>query len=268
MSENTEAYRTAHAEAREVANRRVRAMLRLEADIPYGPHAREKIDFFPAAHSGGPLFAFFHPGYWRSRSRGEFSYLAPAFVERGVNFATIGYPLCPEVRLRSVVESARRAVAFLGREAGRLGFDATRLHVGGHSAGGHLMAMMAATDWTEIGLPADLVKSGVGISGLYDLAPVAELEVNRHVGIDATEIAELSPMTMAPRHCGPIVLTIGGLETDSFRRQMVGLASAWTGKGARVTIVETPDLYHFDVVDTLGNPGSPIFEAAMAAIVI
>ena len=265
MSEDSEAYKAAHAARRAAANERVRAALPPE-EIVYGAHEREKIDLYRAAASGGPLFAFFHPGYWRSRSRGEFSYLAPAFVERGVNFASIGYPLCPEVRLRRVVDSARAAIALLGREAGRLAFDHARLHVGGHSAGGHLMAVMAATDWTGFGLPADLIKSGVGMSGLYDLAPVTKLEVNELVRIDAAEIADLSPIAMQPRNHGPITLTVGGLETEAFRRQMLGLDAAWRQKGAKLVIVDTPGLHHFDVVDTLGQPGAPIFEAAMAAI--
>jgi arylformamidase len=265
MSEDTEAYRTAHAARRAAANERVRAALPPE-EIAYGAHEREKIDLYRAAAPDGPLFAFFHPGYWRSRSRGEFSYLAPAFVERGVTFAAIGYPLCPEVRLRRVVDSARRAIAFLGREADRLGFDRARLHVGGHSAGGHLMAVMAATDWIGFGLPADLIKSGVGISGLYDLAPVTKLEVNELVRIDAAEIADLSPITMLPCNRGPIMLTVGGLETEAFRQQMLGLDSAWRKKGAAITILDMPALHHFDVVDTLGQAGSPIFEATMAAI--
>jgi arylformamidase len=265
MSEDTEAYKAAHAARRAKANERVRAALPPE-EIPYGAHEREKIDLYRAAAPGAPLFAFFHPGYWRSRSRGEFSYLAPAFVERGVNFASIGYPLCPEVRLRTVVDSARQAVAFLGREADRLGFDRARLHIGGHSAGGHLTAVMAATDWTPFGLPRDLMKSGTALSGLYDLEPVTKLEVNELVRIDAAEIADLSPITMQPRIRGPILLTIGGLETEAFRRQMHRLDAAWRKKGAAITILDTPGLHHFDVVDTLGQPGSPIFEAAMTAI--
>ena len=62
------------------------------------------------------------------------------------------------------------AIAWVYTRGAELGADPHRLTISGHAAGGHLVAMALATDWPgEYGLPADVIKGGVAISGLYDL---------------------------------------------------------------------------------------------------
>jgi arylformamidase len=54
--------------------------------------------------------------------------------------------------------------------ATHIGRDGNRLYVGSQSSGGHLAAVALTTDWPkDFGLPADIVKGGVCISGMYDL---------------------------------------------------------------------------------------------------
>jgi arylformamidase len=260
-----EDFRERHAAARAAANAQARGRAYARLDIPYGAHAREKIDHFRGA-AGAPLLAYIHGGYWRSRDRSDFSFLAPAWVARGVHLACLGYPLCPEMRLGRIVESCRRALAALAREAESLGFDAARMHVAGHSAGGHLAAMMMATDWRAFGLPGDLIASGTAISGIYDLEPLALTKINADIHLDAGEIAGLSPIRLVPRHRGPLILTHGGKETDEFGRQARDFAAAWRQQAKPVTEIASPGFYHFNVVDQLGDPDSALYRTVAAAI--
>lgn len=259
-----EEFRDRHAAARAAANARARSERYAGLDIPYGSHEREKLDHFHGA-AGAPLLVYIHGGYWRARDRSDFSFLAPPWVARGVHLACLGYPLCPEVRLSRIVESCRRAFAFLARQAEALGFDAGRIHVAGHSAGGHLAAMMMATDWQALGLPADLLKSGTAISGLYDLEPLALTKINADVRLDRDEIALLSPIRLAPRHSGPLIVTYGGKETEEFGRQARDFAAAWRDKGREVAEIASPGFYHFNVVDQLAQPGSALFDTVARA---
>ena len=124
----------------------IRSTTKVVLDIAYGPHAREKIDVFQPAEPKGPLFAFIHGGYWKQRSREEFAWMAPAFTDAGVAFASIGYPLCPEVGIGDIVDSIQQALLHLNANAAALGFDAKQIHVAGHSAGGHLVALLSTDE--------------------------------------------------------------------------------------------------------------------------
>jgi arylformamidase len=260
-----EAFRERHAARRTAANAQARGESYARLDIPYGPHGREKLDHFAGA-AGAPLLVYIHGGYWRARDRSDFSFLAPPWAARGAHLACLGYPLCPEVRLSRIVASCRSALAFLAREAPRLGFDAARIHVAGHSAGGHLAAMMMATDWPALGLPADFLKSGTAISGLYDLEPLALTKINADIHLDREEIARLSPIRLAPSHRGPLIVTYGGKETAEFGRQAREFAAAWRGEGREVAEIASSGFYHFDVVDQLARPDSALFQAVARAV--
>ena len=266
------ALRDARAARTDVQAARVRAMTAgVRLDIAYGRHPRERIDLFHADNlragkAGGPLLAFIHGGYWRQRSKAEFAWLAPTFVARGITVATIGYPLCPEVRIGDIVASCRRALAYLYREAGALGFDAGCIHVAGHSAGGHLTAMMAATDFGEHGASPGLVKSATCISGLYDLEPLALVKVNTDLRIDKTDIATLSPMRLTPQTSVPLVLSVGDREGEEFLRNTAELAAAWRKRGSSIGMVDAPGRYHFDILDDFATPGRPLFERVVGLI--
>ena len=149
-------------------------------DFVYGIHERERLDIYPTEDDFAPLVVFIHGGYWKSRSKDQFAYLAPTFTDRGYNFVALGYPLAPEVALGDIVASCRKAIHWLLSYPSGLRFDPTRVHVIGHSAGAHLAAMMMATHWPDHALPVETIKTATCISGLYDLAPlrlVSELKV-------------------------------------------------------------------------------------------
>ena len=245
----------------------VRGSARAWLDVAYGAHPRERIDVFPApARPDAPLMAFIHGGYWRLRSKDEFAWMAPAFTGAGIAFASVGYPLCPQVRIGDIVASVRRALLHLASEAGALGLDPGRIHVGGHSAGGHLAAMLACTDFAALGAPPDLVKSATCVSGLYDLEPLRLVRMNRELGLTAADVAPLSPVRLSPRRHVRIVTTAGSAEGAEFLRHTHELTAAWRAKGADVTEVAAPGFYHFDILDELGRAGRPVFDAVTAFI--
>jgi arylformamidase len=189
-----------------------------------------------------------------------------SFTSRGVSLATIGYPLCPEVRIRDIVDSVRRALAFLYGKAADLGFDPGRIHAAGHSAGGHLTAMMAATDFSRHGGPADLVKSATCVSGLYDLEPLRLVKHNAELKIREADVGPLSPVRLKPRDGVVVNLTVGDLEAEEFVRNTVELGEAWRKTGGDVTMVEARGLYHFDILDHFAAPGKPIHERVMSVM--
>ncbi|MBT5810594.1 MAG: alpha/beta hydrolase [Rhodospirillaceae bacterium] len=241
------------------------AAKRAQFDIAYGPHPRERLDLFMPDAENPPLFAYIHGGYWQWNDKEPFSFLPEQLVPAGAAFANIEYELCPNITLTELTQQIRRALAYLWREAGSLGFDRDRIVVSGHSAGGHLTAMMMATDWPAFGddLPVDLVSAGLPVSGIYDIEPLRLTPLNDAIRMDAVEAKALSPVFMAPPNPAPMIVVYGGDESEEFDRQAKNLADAWRTEDAPTEVLNAPGRDHFTVLNALTEPGHDVLKAAL-----
>jgi len=236
-------------------------------DMPYGDDDGERLDFFPTVHRTSPLLVFIHGGYWRSLDKSDFSWIAPPFLDAGVAVAFLNYGLAPRVAVEDMVRQQLKAMAWLHGRAEELGFDRQRIVVGGHSAGGHLTAMMMAAQWPDLdpALPADLVKGGLAISGLYDLEPLVPLPfINTDLRLDAAAARRLSPVHLPAATSAPLVTAVGALESGEFKRQTQLIRAAWP-RNARADI-EVDSANHLTVCDVLGDPDSPLFAATLELV--
>lgn len=245
-----------------------RGVAKARLDLAYGPGPRDRLDFFPAAEPGGALLVYIHGGYWQRGDKSLYSFVAAPFVERGVSVALVNYDLCPAVRLAAIAPQLRRALAWLWQAAPDLGFSAAGLHLMGHSAGGHLAAMMMAADWPaqDSALPADLVKSAIPISGLYELEPLRHTSINEALGLDQEEAMAESPLSLSPATNAPQLVVVGGAEPSEWHRQADLYAASWGREGPAMTRYDEPDVDHFDVVNRLADPQSGLFRRAMTLL--
>jgi arylformamidase len=222
-----------------------------ELGLSYGPAERQALDiFWPASGRDAPLAIFLHGGYWQSLDRAWFSHLAAGLTSRGVAVAMPSYDLCPTVTLAQLVEQVREAAAFLYRRHGR------PMTAFGHSAGGHLTAMLMATDWVSRGLPAGMIAAGFAISGLFDLAPLVATTVNGALRLDEAEARRLSPLFMAPPGL-PFQAVVGGAEGPEYERQSRSMAEAWGG-----TWESMPGANHFTVLAPLTENSAMVQQIA------
>jgi arylformamidase len=160
-----------------------------------------------------------------------------------------------------------RAHAWLHRKADDLGFDPQRIFVSGHSAGGHLAAMMMAALWPRYAgdLPADLVKGALAISGVFDLEPLVHAPfVNVDLRLDVERAHTLSPARMLPATQAPLYTAVGGLESNEFKRQSALLRKKWRANVVRD--VPMAGFNHLTVNEELANPASLLFDAALELI--
>jgi arylformamidase len=230
--------------------------------LGFGPHQDEVLDFFPARKPNAPLHVFIHGGYWQELSKDESCFAAPNFVAHGAAFAAINYTLAPQASVAEIVRQCRAALAWLFGHAAELGVDPARITVSGSSAGGHLVAMVLATDWGgQFGLPGDLVKGGCAVSGIFDLEPISLTYVNAPLRLDVRTAREVSPLHRLPAAPVPLILSFGDNETAEFKRQTGEYAAAWIGRDYPLTFVPMRGFNHFDVILELNNPASALFRA-------
>ena len=244
---------------------RARDEMVMQADIAYGDDATETFDLFeptPLDAKPAPLLVFIHGGYWRSLSKNDFSWIARSYVARGIKVAILDYGLAPRFPLERIVRQHLRAIAFLWLGAARFGVDPQRIVVAGHSAGGHLTAMMLAARWDAYDprLPRRLLAGGVAVSGLFDLEPIRHAPyLNADLQLTLDRVAPLSPLYMTPASSAPLITAVGGDESREFRRQTRELGMAWAS--VLREDVSLPGGDHFTACERFAKPGERLFEA-------
>jgi len=261
----------AYAPNREqLIERRVRDSVRGRIGEPerlaYGPAEIERLDIYRSARPAAPVFVFIHGGAWRSGRSKDFTGPAEMFLAARAHYVVPDFAWVQDVggSLMVVADQVRRAVAWVFQNIARFGGDPNRLYLGGQSSGGHLAAVALTTDWRrDFGLPADIIKGGVCISGMYDLTPVRLSARSRYVAFDDTTVAALSPIRHLDRLQAPLVVAYGTRETPEFQRQNREFTAAVEAAGKRVRLVVGEHYNHFELPETLGNPYGLLGRAAL-----
>ncbi len=238
----------------------------LVQDVRYGSARRERLDIFPAEASGAPILLFLHGGYWQAMDKRVFHFTAEALRDRDVMTVLADYPLAPADDMTAIVTACRRAAAWLYRNGAAHGGDPERIFVSGHSAGGHLTAMLMATPWPDFGadLPRNLVKGGCAVSGLFDLEPIRLSYLNKVLCLSPADVAMYSPVRLTPATSAPLIAALGALESAEYHDQSRALAAAWSEKGTPVAhLIILPGDHHFSVLDRLTDPASPLLTALL-----
>lgn len=242
--------------------------------LSYGDGPRQKIDLFWPRGGGNNdvgggdptprgLVVFLHGGYWMAFDRTDFSHLAAGPLAHGWAVAIPGYTLAPAARIAAMTTDIGAALTVASN---RVRGDAP-IVVTGHSAGGHLAARMMCRDAPLPRTVSSRIIRAVSISGVHDLRPLLGTSMNNTLGLDTAEAAAESPALLSPREGARVVAWVGADELPEFVRQNALLADRWTagtGTGAGGTAVrrvEEPGKHHFNVVEGLADPTSPLTEA-------
>ena len=228
---------------------KARAELECKLDQRFGPTLEETVDIFPAKRAGAPVLVFVHGGYWRILSSKEFSLVARGLVAHDVTVVVTNYSLCPKVTIAEITRQSRAAIAWLAHNIARYNGDPDRIYVAGHSAGGHQVGMLAVTDWVgEYGLPADVIKGGIPISGLFDLRPFPYSWLQPKLLLTREVIERQSPLFHIPAAGPPLLVTLGGEESSEFHRQSSDFVAAWRARGLSARTFDQPGKNHLQAI--------------------
>lgn len=219
---------------------------RPEVDVSYGPHPRQTFDLFRTPRRRRATIAYFHAGYWQSRDKSGFLFLAPALTADGFDVAMVNYPLSPDLNVGEIVTATHASIAAIAGLTGN-----APLVLAGHSAGAQLaieLGMIARErDWPIAGI--------LSISGVFDLAPLVGTSVNDKLGLNPESAKAASPLHRIVPGSPPATFVVGALETDAFRNQTDRMAQAWSEAGNRSDHVVVPGCDHFSILDALRSDG-------------
>jgi arylformamidase len=237
--------------------------------IAYGPTVNEALDLYPAAGTNAPISIFVHGGAWQRGLAKDYAFAAELFVRAGAHHVVLDFINVIEAGgdLMPMADQVRRAIAWVYRNAASFGDDPNWIHLYGHSSGAHLAGVAMVTDWCgTYALPADVIKTGLLCSRMYDLRPVRLSARSRYVCFTDDMEAALSTQRHIDRFWAPVVLAFGTLETPEFQRQSRDFTAALRTAGKRVELLVGNHYNHFEIVETLASPYGLLGGAALAQI--
>jgi arylformamidase len=219
---------------------------------------RHQLDLYlPEGKKEFPLILFIHGGAWRMGSKDIYGYLGNAFASRGIGVAVANYRLSPGVKHPEHERDVARAFAWLARHAKELGGDEKRLYVAGHSAGGHLVALLALDPGylKAEGLSTDRIRGVIGISGPYNLRPRMFPDV---FGEDPDKRADAFPLNhVTGDKQPPFLILYGDKDLPGLALTAKSLNEAMEKKGGKATVKEIADRDHITIVSKIGQPDDP-----------
>lgn len=225
--------------------------------VAYGPSEHEKLDVYKTHQPNAPVNVYVHGGAWRNGQAKDFAAPAEMFVNAGANFAVLDFVQIQDAggNLLPMAQQVRSAVAWVYKNAASFGADPKRVYITGHSSGAHLSGCALVTDWEkDFGLPPDILKGGLLISGMYDLKPVRLSKRSEYVKFTDAIEEELSSIRHLDKLHAPITVCYGTQETPEFQRQSRDFAAAVKAAGKPVELLVGESLNHFEMQETLGNP--------------
>ena len=231
---------------------------RLKPDrIAYGTTEIETVDIYQTTRDNAPIEIFIHGGAWRGGSAKDSAYPAEMFVTAGAVFIAVDFVSIDKAdgNLMTMADQVRRAVVWVYKNGARFGGDPNHLYLSGHSSGAHLAGVVLVTDWQkDFGLPADVVRGGVLMSGMYDLKPVRLSKRSEYVKFTDEMEQALSTQRHLDKLNTPIIVAHGTLESPEFQRQTREFAAAVKAAGKPVQLIVAEGYNHFELPETFGNP--------------
>jgi len=209
------------------------------------------------------VVVFIHGGYWRSLDKADHSFVAPALHDMGACVVVVNYALCPgtaelPVTIPDIAHQMVKAMAWTWQNIADYGGNPKNVSVAGHSAGGHLAAMLLACDWKLVdpSIPAHWIQKALSISGLYDLTPLRKTPfLQDSLKLTAKHARMASPALWSRPRKGVLYTVAGADESPEFLRHNRLIQQVW---GARAVPVceELAGLNHFSIVADLTKKGT------------
>jgi arylformamidase len=219
-------------------------------DLRFGDSEREAWDLFPGP-AGSDCLVFIHGGYWQRNDRQGAAAVLEGALATGWSAALPGYTLAPDATLATIVGQIRHSLDWLAVHGAAHGITG-RIVVAGWSAGGHLAAM-------ALGHAA--VTAALAISGVYELGPLRDTDLNEKLALTDDEVANLSPLRL-PHPAKPMAIGYGTSELPALVANSCAMHAARAAQHCPGPLHPIAGADHFTVLDALRRPDGALLHAA------
>lgn len=222
--------------------------LTVHKDLPYGEHARQKLDLYlPKQRGIHPVLVFVHGGTWQKYRKDDFKFIGESFARAGYVTAVINYRLYPEVQYPAFVQDTVKALRWVKDRIAQYSGNPNRIFVMGHSAGGYNAVMsVVGTPFLEAeGLKSTDFKGVIGIAGIYDIPPLDGIFAENTIR------KEVMPVYQVRGDLPPFLLLSAGNDDLVMPENAIRLAKALQENSTPVETFTVPNLGHTDVLATL-----------------
>ncbi|WP_144111644.1 alpha/beta hydrolase [Paraburkholderia sp. BCC1886] len=230
--------------------------------LAYGSAPRQKLDVYrPAARApsadphGRPVVVFFYGGSWQNGSRSSYLFVGAALASRGFVAVVPDYRTWPDTGFPGFVDDAASAVRWARDHAAEFGGDPSRIFLMGHSAGAHIV-MMLATDSRYLAaqqMSKSDISGVIGLAGPYDFLPLQDATLEE-IFPPAWRAAS-QPINFVSGNEPPMFLAAGQRDTTVDPGNTDRLAAKLRASGDKVVEVKHyPRVGHAMLVGAIAGP--------------
>lgn len=201
--------------------------------------------YSPHDAKDAPIVEFFYGGSWESGSRRWYRYIGEALASNGVIAVIPDYRKYPDVRFPVFMVDAANATKWTFDHAGEIGGDARRIFVMGHSAGGHIAALLACDKryLNAVGLEPRALAGMIGLAGAYAFLPYEDNEA-KIFGDNAKGRFDSQPINFVDGDEPPMLLLQGTDDNEVLPRNAKAMAERVQAMDGNVTLKLYPGVDH------------------------
>ncbi len=223
---------------------------------------KHKLDLYlPTDKKNFPVLLFIHGGSWRSGDKALYPALGNRFAKLGIGVAIPSYRLMPKSPHPAQIDDTAAAFAWVYKNIAQYGGDVNRLYVAGHSAGGHLAALLALDPrfLARYDIPPTAIKGVAALSGVYDVSKIHGFE-------DAPGDADPSPIVHVHAKAPPFLVSYCQWDYLALPLQARQFAAALKKSFDSVELLYIPGQGHISEIIHIVNDDDPIAQAIIKMI--
>jgi acetyl esterase/lipase len=239
-------------------------------DLAYydGPDAdpvKHKLDLYlPKEQKDFPVLFFIHGGGWKSGDRSLYGALGRLFAKNGLGTVVISYRLSPKVQHPAHIQDVAKAFAWTCQNIGKYGGKVDEIFVSGHSAGGHLAALLATNESylkAEKLSPAN-IKGVIPLSGVYMVTP----NLFKAFPDDEQEAKNASPLEHVKEGEPPFLIIYADKDFPTCDKLSEKFCTALKGCKCEATMLEVKERNHITIIVRMAGEGDPTTQAMLEFI--